>query len=55
VALRIDSQRQSMLQAEVLWYPIPPLHPDVAFPLFLHAAVLVLLESAERGFGGYVG
>jgi hypothetical protein len=31
------------------------MHPDDAVALFLHAAVSVLLEGAEWGFGGYVG
>ena len=55
MALRIHSQRQSMLQAEVLRYPIPPLHPDDAIPLLLYTAVFVLLEGTKRGFGGYLG
>ena len=44
-----------MLQTEVLRYPIPPLHPDDAIPLLLHATVLVLLEGTKWGFGGYMG
>ncbi len=31
------------------------MHPDDALAVLLHAAVPVLLESPERGLGGYLG
>jgi hypothetical protein len=48
VALRVFNKRPTLLQTEVLWNKITPVHPNDACAFLLHTTMPVLLESTKR-------